>query len=61
MVEALIMSPKEFVGNLGKPQVFLLGFYILSILMLILTQFLISRQEAKIDELREFNREVWEI
>lgn len=55
------MSPKEFVENLGKPQLFLLGLYILSILMLLLTQFFISKQEARINELREFNRETWEI
>lgn len=55
------MGFKEFSDSLSKNQKYLLGFYAFSMVLLFLTQFLISKQEARIEGLRELNKETWTV
>lgn len=55
------MNLQEFADSLSKPQKYLLGFYAFCMLMLFLTRYLIANQSARVDELKELNRETWEL
>lgn len=55
------MDFKDFVDGLSKNQKYLIGFYALCVLILLLTGYLITRQEMRVQELRELNAETWEI
>ena len=46
---------------MGRNEKYLLGFYGLSISLLFLTQYLISKQEERIEKLREMNASTWSL
>lgn len=50
----------EFINGMDQNQKYLSMFYILLIVLLLITQYSISNQEKNLTELKEFHTEVWE-
>ena len=50
----------EFINSMDQNQKYLSMFYMLSIVLLLITQYSISNQEDKLTELKKFHTYVWE-